>query len=71
MCKKRIYKNYDHLQGRVYKMIKSNIGNVKGIKDASAIISLKIWQRAYEELRNPTDSDICIGMYEYFGDTRC
>lgn len=71
MCKKRVYKNYDHLQGRVYKRIKISIGNTKGIDTAAAIISLKIWQKAYDELRNPTDSDISFGVYEYFGDTRC
>lgn len=71
MCKKRIYKSYDHLEGRVKKAIKTLIGSSKGIEDAAAVISMKIWLKAYDELRNPTDSDISIGLYEYFGDTRC
>ena len=68
--KKKTYKNFDNLEGKVNKVIRKTLGLGRRSNTPAAIISMNIWQRAYNELRSPTDSDISIGIYEYFGDTR-
>ena len=70
MSKFRTYKSYENLEGMVNKTLKKILKIKRGREIPSAIISMNIWNKAIDELRLPTDVDISMGVYEFFGDTR-
>jgi len=64
------YKSYDHLEGTVEKTIKKSLGVKKGFSLAAHMIAKDVWDDATKNLKVPTDKDISIGIYEFFGTAR-
>lgn len=64
------YKSYDHLEGAVTKVIRKSLGLKRGFSLDACLIAKDVWSRAANKLTLPTDRDISIGIYEFYGNTR-